>query len=73
MNDRSQCHGDTLPLGMSEPSESEIEHAKRSMRHAFVSAPPATGTVFGVPVDMLSETDKALAFDWLWQMTEARR
>jgi len=74
MSDKSQCHGDdTLPLGIREPSEREIEQAKRTMRHAFVSAPAATGSIYGIPVDQLSETDKALAFDWLVQQLHLAR
>ena len=73
MTDKSSCHGDdTLPLGIQEPSEREIDQARRSMRHAFVSAPRATGRIYGIDVEHLSETDKALAFDWLWLMLQSQ-
>lgn len=74
MSDRSRSSGDdTLPLGLAQPGEREIEQAKRTMRHAFVSAEPATGTIYGVPVELLSETDKSLAFDWLMQQLHLTR
>lgn len=74
MTDRPQCHGDdTLPLGIGQPSQREIDQAKRTMRHAFVSAPAATGSIYGISVEDLSETDKALAFNWLWMMAAQRQ
>lgn len=75
MTDKSQCNGDTLPMGIAPPTEQEIEHARRTMRHALVSAPAARGTLFGISVEDLTDVDRALAFDWLWQQMQnaARR
>lgn len=70
MNDKALSPGDGLPLGMREPTAEEIEQARRRLRHMLVNAPTATGSIMGVDVAALSEIDRALAFDWLWDQLQ---
>lgn len=70
MNDKALSPGDSLPLGMREPSEREIAHARRRLRHMLIDAPEASGTLMGVDVASFSDTDRALAFDWLWDQLQ---
>lgn len=62
--------GDDLPLALREPTSGEIERARRSMRRLLIEAPAAHGALMGVDVETFTETDKALAFDWLWDQLQ---
>lgn len=70
MNDKALSPGDDLPMGLREPTNGERERARRLMRHTLIEAPEAHGTIMGIDVASFSETEKALAFDWLWDQLQ---